>query len=197
MFTLATKSKPDYLEAWVNLGAAQDANGHGYEARTAYRRALDIRPNDEIAMCRLASSYYAVGMRDSAMDVLREQIKNDPKAHCAYFTLGVAFADASMFRDAIKAWQKVVELAPKSPEAESATESIKLLQEYLGPQEALAPAVVPAPGVAMGSGGPSTTIPGGGMTMTSDQKKETEKLTRKAGSEDQKEAHGTEDKKKK
>lgn len=197
MFTLATKSKPDYVEAWVNLGAAQDANGHGFEARTAYRTALGIRPADTIAKCRLASSYYAVGMRDSAMDVLRDQIKNDPKAHCAYFTLGVAFADASMFRDAIKAWQKVVELAPTSPEAESATESIKLLQEYLGPQEALAPAVVPAPGIAMGAGGPSTTIPGGSMTMTSDQKKEADKLTKKAGSDDQKEAHGTEDKKKK
>jgi tetratricopeptide (TPR) repeat protein len=200
MFQLATKSKPDYVEAWVNLGAAEDANGRGGDARAAYRRALALRSNDQIAMCRLASSYYAVGQRDSAMDVLREQIKNDPKAHCAYFTLGVAFADANMFRDAIKAWQKVVEIAPKSPEAESATESIKLLQEYLGPQEALAPKVTPAEGVALGSGGPSTTLPGGGMTMTSDQKKETEKLTKKAGSDDMKEAHGTkveDDKKKK
>jgi len=200
MFALSTKSKPEYVEAWVNLGAAQDANGHGADARAAYHQALTIRPDDTIATCRLASSYYAVGMRDSAMDVLREQIKKNPNAHCAYFTLGVAFADANMFRDAIKAWQKVVELAPTSPEAESANESIKLLQEYLGPQEALAPKVTPAEGVALGSGGPSTTLPGGGMTMSSDQKKETEKLTKKAGSDDMKEAHGTkveDDKKKK
>jgi tetratricopeptide (TPR) repeat protein len=200
MFALATKSKPDYVEAWVNLGAAQDANGHGADARSAYRKALAIRPNDQIATCRLASSFYAVGMRDSAMDVLREQIKDDPNAHCAYFTLGVAFADANMFRDAIKAWQKVVELAPTSPEAESANESIKLLQEYLGPQEALAPKVTPAEGVALGAGGPSTSLPGGGMTMTSDQKKEAGKLEKKANSEDMKEAHGTkveDDKKKK
>jgi len=191
MFTLSTKSKPDYVEAWVNLGAAQDANGHGAEARGAYRRALAIRPNDEIAMCRLASSFYAVGIRDSAMDVLREQLKNNPKASCAYFTLGVAFADAGMFRDAIKAWQQVVANSPGSPEAESAGESIKLLQEYLGPQEALAPKVVTPEGVAMGSGGPSTTIPGGAMNAS--QAKETEKLTKKANSEDMKEAHGTKD----
>jgi Flp pilus assembly protein TadD len=187
-FTLATKNKPDYVEAWVNLGAAQDANGHAGDARNAYRRALALRPNDEIAMCRLASSYYAVGSRDSAMDVLREQLKSNPKASCAYFTLGVAFADAGMFRDAIKAWQQVVANSPGSPEAESAGESIKLLQEYLGPQEALAPKVELPPGVAMGAGGPSTTIPGGGMNA-----KETEKLTKKANSDDMKEAHGTKD----
>lgn len=187
-FTLATRSKPDYVEAWVNLGAAEDANGHGTDARKAYRTALSIRPNDEIAMCRLASSFYAVGIRDSAMDVLREQIKANPKSHCAYFTLGVAFADAGMFRDAIKAWQQVVANAPGSPEAESAGESIKLLQEYLGPQEALAPKVVTPEGVALGSGGPSTTLPGGGM-----HGKEAEQLTKKANSEDMKEAHGTKD----
>jgi tetratricopeptide (TPR) repeat protein len=195
MFQLATTSKPDYTEAWVNLGAAQDANGHGGDARRAYRTALAHRPGDEIATCRLASSFYAVGIRDSAMDILRDQIKVNPKSHCAYFTLGVAFADAGMFRDAIKAWQQVVTNAPGSPEAESAGESIKLLQEYLGPQEALAPKVVTAEGVALGSGGPSTTLPGGGMNAT----KDAEKLTKKANSEDMKEAHGTkdEDKKKK
>jgi Flp pilus assembly protein TadD len=190
-FSLATRNKPDYLEAWVNLGAAQDANGHGVDARTAYRTALSIRPTDEIAMCRLASSFYAVGMRDSAMEVMRNQIKANPKASCAYFTLGVAFADAGMFRDAIKSWQKVVEYSPGSPEAESAGESIKLLQEYLGPQEALAPKVVMPEGVAMGAGGPNTTIPGGAMNAS--QSKETEKLTKKANSEDMKEAHGTKD----
>ena len=195
MFQLATKSKPDYVEAWVNLGAAQDANGHGADARAAYRQALTLRKGDEIAMCRLASSFYATGMRDSAMDILRQQIKANPQSSCSYFTLGVAFADAGMFRDAIKAWQQVVQYAPASPEAESAKESIKLLQEYLGPQEALAPKVQ-TEGVALGAGGPSTTLSGGGMQssgMSSDQKKEAEKLNKKANSEDMKEAHGNKD----
>jgi Flp pilus assembly protein TadD len=163
-FQKATKLKPDYVEAWVNLGAAQDAGGMAAQARTSYREALRLRPGDEIATCRLASSFYAVGIKDSSMDVLREAIKANPKSHCAYFTLGVAFADAGMFREAIKAWQQVVDNAPTSPEAESAGESIKLLKEYLGPQDALnQPAVTP--GIALGSGGPGTPMPGGGMNM--------------------------------
>ena len=162
-FQKATTLKPDYVEAWVNLGAAEDAEGHGGLARTSYREALRLRPGDEIATCRLASSFYAVGIKDSSMDVLREAIAKNPKSTCAYFTLGVAYADAGMFREAIKAWQQVVDNAPASPEAESAGESIKLLKEYLGPQEALNQPTV-TPGVPLGSGGPGTTMPGGGMT---------------------------------
>jgi hypothetical protein len=45
--------------------------------------------------------------------------------------MGVAFADAGLYRDAIRMWQKVVELAPDSPEAISAKESIDVLSKYL------------------------------------------------------------------
>jgi len=166
-FQRAVRYKPDYIEAWVNLGAAEDANGHGGQARTNYRQALTLRPNDEIALCRMASSFYAAGIKDSCMGVLRDILKKNENASCAYFQLGVSFADASMFKEAIRVWQKVVDLAPKSPEAESATESIKLLKEYLGPAEMLSPNNAGASGITPGSGGPDNTIPGGGMTGAS------------------------------
>jgi hypothetical protein len=43
----------------------------------------------------------------------------------------VAFADAQIYNEAIKCWQKVVDLAPNSPEATSAKESITTLNELL------------------------------------------------------------------
>lgn len=161
-FQAATKAKPDYIEAWVNLGASQDAIGHGSMARDAYRQALALRPDDEIALCRMASSYYAVGMKDSAMVVLRETIAKHPRSHCSYFTLGVGFADGGMFREAIAAWNKVVEFAPGSPEAESAKESVRLLKEYLG-KDSVRVASTSPPGVPPGSGGPGEPIKGGEM----------------------------------
>ena len=39
--------------------------------------------------------------------------------------LGVAFADAGIYRDAIRMWRKVVELAPDSPEAVSAKPTLR------------------------------------------------------------------------
>jgi len=44
----------------------------------------------------------------------------------------VAFADAGIYREAIRMWRKVVEIAPDSPEAASARESIEVLQKFVG-----------------------------------------------------------------
>ena len=155
----------DQEEARLRRGVGQPRGGAGRE-RPRRRRARrlshgardppDRRDRDVPAGLLVLRGRHA---RLGDGSACANQIKANPKASCAYFTLGVAFADAGMFRDAIKSWQKVVEYSPGSPEAESAGESIKLLQEYLGPQEALAPKVVMPEGVAMGAGGPSTHDP--------------------------------------
>jgi len=86
-----------------------------------------------VASCRLASSLYAQGKYNDAMAMLRDIIEKKPGSYCAYFTLGVAFADAGIYKDAIRMWQKVVDLAPTSAEAVSAKESIEVLQKFVTP----------------------------------------------------------------
>ena len=66
--------------------------------------------------------------------MLRDLIARQPRSHCAYFTMGVAFADAGLYRDAIRMWKKVVDLAPGSAEAQSAKESIDVLERFLSGQ---------------------------------------------------------------
>ena len=127
----AYEKRPKDLKLVVNLGAAQDALGHGDIAQGLYRDALAIAPGDSVAACRLSSSLYARGKHQEAMDLLRGVIQRAPGSYCAYFTLGVAFADAGIYRDAIRMWQKVVELAPDSPEGLSAQESITVLQKFV------------------------------------------------------------------
>jgi DUF1365 family protein len=46
--------------------------------------------------------------------------------------MGVAFADAGIYREAIRMWQKVIEIAPESSEAASAKESIEVLKKFVG-----------------------------------------------------------------
>jgi len=128
---MATQRRPRDLKALVNLGAAYDANGHADLAQDQYRRALEVAPGDSVAACRLASSLYSQTKYGEAMDLLRNLIKKKPRAYCAYFTLGVAFADAGLYRDAIRMWTKVVEIAPSSPEATSAQESIEVLKKFV------------------------------------------------------------------
>jgi tetratricopeptide (TPR) repeat protein len=127
----ANRLQPKNVKVLVNMGIAADAIGHADVAQDYYTRALAIAPDDSLAGCRMASSKYAQGKYDEAMTMLRELIARNPRSHCAYFTLGVAFADAGIYRDAIRMWKKVVELAPDSPEAVSAKESIDVLEKFL------------------------------------------------------------------
>jgi tetratricopeptide (TPR) repeat protein len=123
--------EPKNVKVLVNMGIAADAIGRPENAQGYYTRALAISPGDTLASCRMASSKYAQGKYAEAMDLLRSMIAKDPQSHCAYFTMGVAFADAGIYRDAIRMWKKVVELAPASPEAVSAKESIDVLEKFL------------------------------------------------------------------
>lgn len=131
VFQKANQVRPHHAPTLVNLGAAYDALGAPLLAQDTYRRALEAAPGDTIATCRLASSLYSVTKYADAMKLLRDLIAKNPRAYCAYFTLGVAFADAGIYKDAIRAWQKVVEIAPDSPEAMSAKESIGVLERVV------------------------------------------------------------------
>jgi len=132
VLTRANVVKPKNVKVLVNLGAAYDASGAGATAQQLYRQALAVAPGDMVASCRLASSLYAQGKQGEAVDLLRGVIHEKPIAYCAYFTMGVAFADAGIYREAIRMWKKVVEIAPDSPEAASARESIEVLEKFIG-----------------------------------------------------------------
>lgn len=134
----ASRVRPGHVPTLVNLGAAYDAMGQAANAQKAYNDALKITPDDTVATCRLASSLYSTGDYGQSVDLLRALIAKNPGAYCAYFTLGVAFADAGIYKDAIRMWEKVVALAPSSPEALSAKESIDVLQRVIKSEPAVA-----------------------------------------------------------
>jgi len=127
----AHQLKPKNHKVLVNLGAAYDAAGKAAEAQVYYRDALQLVPGDSVATCRLASSLYAQANYKDAMRLLRTMLNKGTGAYCAYFTLGVAFADAGIYRDAIRMWKRVIEIAPNSPEAASAKESIEVLEKFV------------------------------------------------------------------
>jgi len=131
VLTKAHVLQPKDHRVTVNLGVAFDASGTPTLAQGYYRETLAAFPEDSVASCRLASSLYSQSKHAEATALLQEIIKRTPRAYCAYFTLGVAFADAGIYKDAIRMWRKVVEIAPTSPEAISARESIDVLEKFV------------------------------------------------------------------
>jgi protein O-GlcNAc transferase len=131
ILTRARDLRPRDHRVLVNLGVAMDAAGHAKQAQDTYRSALAVAPDDSVAICRLANSLHSDQKDGEAMQLLTQLIQKAPTAYCAYFTMGVAFADAGLYRDAIRMWRRVVELAPASPEAASAKESIDVLEKFI------------------------------------------------------------------
>jgi Flp pilus assembly protein TadD len=131
VLTKAHVLRPKDNHVSVNLGIALDASGKTVTAQRYYHEVLAQFPDDSVASCRLASSLYSQGKHAEATALLQDIIHKSPRAYCAYFTLGVAFADAGIYRDAIRMWRKVVEIAPTSPEAISARESIDVLEKFV------------------------------------------------------------------
>jgi Flp pilus assembly protein TadD len=131
VLTKAHVLRPDDHRVSVNLGVALDADGKASLAQGYYGEALAKFPEDSVAACRMASSLYSQSKHSEATAMLWSIIQKSPRAYCAYFTLGVAFADAGIYKEAIRMWRKVVEIAPGSPEAASASESIDVLEKFV------------------------------------------------------------------
>lgn len=73
-FRRAVDARPDFPEAWNELGYALRQTGKYEEALTAYDRALKLRPNFPEAMEYLGEAYVKLGRLDDARALL-ERLK--------------------------------------------------------------------------------------------------------------------------
>ena len=76
----ALKLRPDYLPALLNLGNLHEDRGNREAAQEAYRRALEVAPNDALALSRLAGSLDASSDSTELIDRLRAAISNEREA---------------------------------------------------------------------------------------------------------------------
>ncbi len=86
----ALKLKPDYVDAYLNLGLDYYRLGRYSDAVDAYRNALKINPKDHAAYAKLAATYILLGEYPLAIKMFKESLKTDPNNPETHFNLGVA-----------------------------------------------------------------------------------------------------------
>jgi len=112
----------------TNLGWAY-YNKQEYElAEKYYREALKLEPNFIIALRGLGLTYIAMERAADAVVILEKAVKNYPRSAEACFYLARAYSLSREYEKAIKAYNKVIELAPDSAIAVEARKEIKNLQ---------------------------------------------------------------------
>jgi len=94
-----------------------------------YSDALKLAPNDVNVSTDLGVSYYYTNQSDKALEQFSHSLQLDPKHAKTLLNVGVVKAFGKQdLTGAVEAWEKVVQLAPESPEAQAAKRALDSLR---------------------------------------------------------------------
>ena len=111
-----------------NLGWAY-YNKKAYEtAEKYYLEALETAPTFINALRGLGLTYMAMGRIPEGIDTFERAVKEYPNMALLYFDLATAFAALHDYENALNAYRKVEELAPKSTLARHAEKAIQKIR---------------------------------------------------------------------
>ena len=106
------------------------ALGRAAEAIAAAERALEIDPDDPLAMANLGYAHFIAGDYEAAWAVTAELLAGHPESAPGYNTLGQVLEAEGQIAEAIDTYRRAVELDPRYAEA-----LLNLAQAYLRADE--------------------------------------------------------------
>jgi cytochrome c-type biogenesis protein CcmH/NrfG len=119
---------PKNVRAWISLGNDYFDTHQSKKAIEAYGRALELEPNNPDVLTDQGVMYREAGMYDKAVANFQKANQVNPKHVQSLFNLGVVYSsDLKDNAKAEKAWKKVLEIAPDSPQAQQAREALARL----------------------------------------------------------------------
>ena len=106
-----------------------------------YTQALKLSPNDVNVSTDLGVSYYYTNQPDRALDQFERSLAIDPAHTKTLLNVGIVRAFGKQdLPGAQAAWQKVIELAPASPEGQAAKRALDSLRSAHPPTSGQNPA---------------------------------------------------------
>lgn len=129
-YLAATEVDSTHVGVRLNLGALYTDMRRYEEAIGQYERAIALDPSNAMVYANLGSTYYARSQYQKAVDAYLMALSIDEGNVEAHFNLGVAFADAQIFDEAIREWERVIELAPESDAAGICRGNIEMIRDF-------------------------------------------------------------------
>jgi Flp pilus assembly protein TadD len=116
----AIRLKPDYSDAYNNLGLIYASTGRVDLAIESYEKALSnvLYLSPQFAHFNLGVAYLSLKEYHKAVEQFEEATRIIPDYAAAYVNLGRAYEGLYMDRQARQAYEKAVEFAPASPQAQ-------------------------------------------------------------------------------
>jgi len=108
---------PDAFMAWANLGDTLAQQGRQQEAIFAFRRGLQLRPDDAPVHNDLGCALVAIGQPQAAISILERALQLRPDYGEVHNNLGNALSRVGRSDEAIQHYQTAVKLKPTHAEA--------------------------------------------------------------------------------
>jgi cytochrome c-type biogenesis protein CcmH/NrfG len=125
---LAAQS-PKSAEAWIMLGNALMDSSRFNEAVDAYGKALALDAKNVNVRVDRGTCLRNAGRPKEAIEEYRKALKQDPNHINANRNTGVVLAyDLNEKKDAVKAFEKYLELAPNAPDAPQIRQAVQELK---------------------------------------------------------------------
>lgn len=126
---------PANAKGWVALGDAYFDSQQREKAVEAYGKALQLEPNNPDVLTDQGVMYRELGAFDKAIANFEKASTIDPRHLPSLLDLGVLYAQDLKDQDkAVKAWNRVIRIAPASPQAAKAHEYIEQLKQMPKPK---------------------------------------------------------------
>jgi tetratricopeptide (TPR) repeat protein len=119
-FRQALILKPDYPEAYNNMGAALVKKGRIQEAIENFQKALQLKPDYPEAHNNLGSALVDIGRLQEAIEHFKLSLRFKPEFAEAYYNLALAYAKTGRSAEAVASAQKALELAKTQGKTEQA-----------------------------------------------------------------------------
>jgi tetratricopeptide (TPR) repeat protein len=106
------KIKPDYAEAYYNLGVVLKVKGDLEAAIDSYKQALNIKPDYTEVYNNMGNALRDKGDLEAAIDSYKQALKIKPDFAEAYYNLGVAQSDKGDLEAAIESYKQALNIKP-------------------------------------------------------------------------------------
>ena len=116
-FQEAVRLKPDFAEAWGNLGQTYDNKGQFDEAIVCYRKAVEIQPTNGWLLNNLGCALFQEGRFDDGFVQLQKVLEIEPDDATCNNNLGYYFTKKGRFIEALVHFQHALRIRPDYAEA--------------------------------------------------------------------------------
>ena len=104
--------KPDYVDAYINMGVALKEQGKLDEAIDACKKAISLKPDYAISYSNIGNVYKVQGNLEEAINAYKKALSLKPDYADAYINMGNVYKDQSNLETAIQAYDKAISLKP-------------------------------------------------------------------------------------